>query len=390
MQALRGATPKRQDGQASMDDVVVKVDGPIQLSDKPAAREILKTQVRLYVSTIQSHGTVADFGLKLAEHSICYPGRAGEVYGQAYKTLAAKIEKNVDEVIEEIIRSEIKEAKSISVCADEPRGIFRCGVRFTMCLPEKGQLVRRFYRLVELEEHEIETDGAVEKNSCKSVYSLWQSILKTLKAVVSDSAESVDTADIEKFKDFTPDGAATFGAAQAEEAQGVPEGGQNVAAMWQAYRRERGWTDLHTIHCAAHRGSLSNKDSLGEFGKHWQNLLQRQFWHFQESDGGRRALAKIVDDLGLPAQAVKAGSDKKWCGYVDAEEQDTRLWAAKDCYWTAKVAKDGCGDSESPDLWAKCHEFYSSIVNNFMACGTGMILGNKTKVRALYVFFKHN
>ena len=131
--------------------------------------------------------------------------------------------------------------------------------------------------------------------SSKSSKALWKAL----------STELDDSGILEKSTMFTPDGAAVFGAAQAEK-EGAEEGaveGKNVVYKWSQWRAGKGLDPLDTIHCVAHRGSLANKDTIDEWHNSYMHMLTKQWHHFQESP-------ECVTDLKQNSTEPRATSER--------------------------------------------------------------------------------
>ena len=95
------------------------------------------------------------------------------------------------------------------------------------------------------------TNEITKTYSSKSSKALWKAL----------STELDDAGILEKSTMFTPDGAAVFGAAQAEK-EGAEEGaveGENVVYKRSEWRESKGLDPLDTIHCVAHRGSFGKQ-----------------------------------------------------------------------------------------------------------------------------------
>ena len=94
------------------------------------------------------------------------------------------------------------------------------GVRFTFINPTNSKIERVFWKLVELESHEeLKASGALVIHPPKSSKACWELLKKELLYA---------TGELSKNCFCTFDGAAVFGAQQAERHEGIAQDGRNA------------------------------------------------------------------------------------------------------------------------------------------------------------------
>ena len=358
--AARGMTQQETEG--TLLTFGEKKPGPAKVP-VTADEVCLSRRVKLFVHTVQTLGTVKDYHNKLTEHEFTNPGQLGVgIMSQTASYVeAAKIQEAADQVMTDNMKAELADADRVSVSADEPKGVMRCGVRFTFLKGDKTRVLRRFWRLAPLHKvFEKNADGVVTAtHGPKSAKALWECL----------KYEMEDAGCLSKSETFVPDGAATFGAQQAEPNEGIAVEGSNVAFLWDSWRRENGLEPLDTSHCTAHRGSLADKDSRDEWLQEYQGILLKQWLHFKETGESAEQLGEIQDDLHLPRTLQPKGSSQKWIGFSESETWDAKNWEAKKIYWKQRVDFLGNGSDDPTRLALDCFKFYNSLENRFVAAG---------------------
>jgi len=174
-----------------------------------------------------------------------------------------------------------------------------------------------------------------------------------------------DYLPLEKFSIMVPDGAAVFGAQQAEAEEGLPVEGSNVAHIFNEKRIERGLPPLSTIHCSGHRGALSDKKSRPELMAEWNNLLVRQWHFFDQSGDAKERFEQILAEMGISEKGAVHGSHQKWVGFAEAEDRDVKQWGAKAKFWESWARRGKHVDQDAKHFAGTCSTFYGSDANKF-------------------------
>ena len=107
------------------------VAGPSPAPPLPDSLSALFNCARIYIATIRSGGTVADFGQKLTEHAVITPGSVGKIFGgQSFKTFASKCRMSIEDVMDADLQLDVNNVIEYCCNADEPRGVHRCGEKW--------------------------------------------------------------------------------------------------------------------------------------------------------------------------------------------------------------------------------------------------------------------